>query len=261
MYHLGQYVHDDSQVHRLDPRVKVLSVVALSIMTLKAGLYSAILISAFIVSTGMTARLTVRRFMDSLKPLAPFLAVLFAIHLLLTDGTPLLNVMPGVAVTSEGFRKGILTTWQFAALVAGASILTLTTSPSELISGIERLLRPFGKIGVPSHDIAVMISLALRFVPTLLGEAEKMTKAQLSRGADFSQGNIIRRATAVAALAVPLVLGSFRRAEELARAMEGRGYERGPRTYLRELRLTPSDYRASVLIVVFLAGSHLLNAL
>lgn len=261
MYHFGQYVCSDSPVHRLDPRVKVLSVVALSIITLKASLYSALLISAFIVLMGTTARLTVRRFMDSLKPLVPFLAVLFALHLLLTDGAPLLNVLPGVAVTSEGLRRGILTTWQFAALVAVASILTLTTSPSELISGVERLLRPFGKIGVPSHDIAVMISLALRFVPTLLAEAEKMKKAQLSRGADFSQGNIIRRIKAIAALAVPLVLGSFRRAEELARAMEGRGYERGPRTYLRELRLTPSDYRASVLMVVFLAGSHFLNAL
>lgn len=261
VYHLGQYICNDSPVHRLDPRVKVLSLVALSMMILKAGLCSAILISVFIGFTGMTAQLTARRFMDSIKPLAPFIAALFAIHLLLTDGAPILNVMPGVAVTSEGLCKGILTAWRFAALVTGACILTVTTSPSELISGIERLLRPFGKIGVPSHDIAVMISLALRFAPTILSEAERMKKAQLSRGADFSQGSGARRARAVAALAAPLVLGSCRRAEELARAMEARGYERGPRTYLRELRLTPLDYRASVLMAAFIAGNHFLNAL
>jgi biotin transport system permease protein len=261
MYNLGQYIYGDSPIHRLDPRIKVLSVIALSVMILKANLFNALLITTFIALTGATATLKVRYVADALKPLMPFLFVLFFLHLLFTSGRPIFEVLPGITATAEGLRKGLMTTWQFAALVAGASILTLTTSSSELISGIERLLRPFGRIGIPSHDIAVMISLALRFVPTLLEEAEKVKKAQLSRGADFGRGTVPRRIKAISSLAVPLVAGSFRRAEELAKAMEGRGYERGPRTYLKELRLAPSDYRASAIMIFFLTSLQFLNAL
>ncbi len=258
MYNLGQYLPADSPIHRLDPRIKIMSVVALSVMILRAHGFEPALISLFLAAAAFAGRVKPRHVIDALRPLAFFLCVLFFLHLFFTAGRPLLEIPPGITVTFEGLHRGFLTTWQFAALVTGASILTLTTSPSGLISGLERLLRPFSRLGIPSHDIAVMISLALRFVPTLLEESERVRKAQLARGADFKKGNIIKRLKTVSSLVVPLALGSLRRAEELARAMEGRGYERGPRTYLRELRLEPSDYAAFAVVIVFLTGLRLI---
>lgn len=258
MYNLGQYLSADSPIHRLDPRIKILSVIALSIMILRAHGSEPALISLFLAAAAFAARMKLRHVVDALRPLALFLCILFFLHLFFTAGRPLLEIPPGVTITSEGLYRGLITAWQFAALVTGASILTLTTPPSGLISGLERLLRPFNRLGVPSHDIAVMISLALRFVPTLLEESERVRKAQLARGADFKKGNMIKRFKAVSSLVLPLALGSLRRAEELARAMEGRGYERGPRTYLRELRLAPADYAAFAVVIVFLTGLKLL---
>jgi energy-coupling factor transporter transmembrane protein EcfT len=258
MYNLGQYLPTDSPIHRLDPRIKILSVVALSVMILRTHGFEPALISLFLAAAAFVGRMKPRHVIDALRPLAFFLCILFFLHLFFTAGRPLLKFPPGITVTFEGLHRGLLTTWQFVALVTGASILTLTTSPSRLISGLERLLRPFSCLGIPSHDIAVMISLALRFVPTLLEESERVRKAQLARGIDFKKGNIIKRFKTVSSLIVPLALGSLRRAEELARAMEGRGYERGPRTYLRELRLAPSDYTAFAVVIVFLTGLKLL---
>jgi energy-coupling factor transporter transmembrane protein EcfT len=258
MYNLGQYFPSDSPIHRLDPRIKILSVVALSIMILKARGFEPALISLFLTAAAFKARIKPRHVIDALRPLAFFLCVLFLLHLFFTPGRPLLELPPGITITLEGLNRGLLVAWQFAALVAGASILTLTTSSSGLVSGLERLLRPFNRLGVPSHDIAVMISLALRFVPTLLEESERVRKAQAARGADFKKGNIIKRLKTMSFLVIPLALGSLRRAEELARAMEGRCYERGPRTYLRELRLAPPDYAASAVVIVFLAGLKML---
>ncbi len=259
MYHLGRYLPGSSPVHRMDPRIKILSVLALSIVILKAGGFGAIfLISLFLAASGTAGGMKPRHFAEALRPLVFFLVVLFLMHLFFTPGRPIAAFYPGITVTAEGLNRGILTAWQFAALVAGSSILTMTTSPSELIGGIERLLRPFRRVGVPSHDIAVMISLALRFVPTLLDEAGRIRKAQLARGAAFTGANILHRIKAVATLAVPLTLGSFRRAEELARSMESRGYARGGRTYLRELRLSPGDYAASAVVAAFLAALRFL---
>lgn len=258
MYNLGRYLPSDSPVHRLDPRIKILSVVVLSAMILRARGFEPALLSLFLAAAACAGGVKPRHVVDALRPLAVFLLILFSLHVFFTGGAPLVHIPPGISITREGLLRGLLTTWQFAALVTGASILTLTTPPSGLVSGLERLLRPFNRIGLPSHDIAVMISLALRFVPTLLEELERLRKAQLSRGADFRKGRILQRMKAVSSLVAPLALGSIRRAEELARAMEGRGYERGPRTYLRELRLTPADYAAAAVVIVFLAGVKLL---
>jgi len=257
MYNLGQYLPKESAVHRLDPRIKILSIVVLSVMVLKARGLEPALLSLFLAAAAFAGGVKLRHVIDALRPLAVFLLILFSLHVFLTSGTPLLNIPPGISITREGLQLGILTTWRFAALVTGASILTLTTTPSELVSGLERLLRPFNRIGLPSHDIAVMISLALRFVPTLLDELGRLRKAQLARGAEFSKGSITGRVKASSSLVIPLALGSVRRAEELARAMEARGYERGPRTYLRELRLTPADYAAFAVVIIFLTGLKL----
>jgi energy-coupling factor transporter transmembrane protein EcfT len=148
-----------------------------------------------------------------------------------------------------------MTTWQFTLLILSASILTMTTSPTELVSGIERLLRPLKALRVPSHDIAIMISIALRFVPTFLEEIDRIKEAQMARGADFKSGPFIRRVKSAASLSVPLVLCALRRADELATAMEARGYSRGPRTYMRELSMARSDYVA-VAVMVSMTGLH-----
>ncbi len=254
MYSLGQYLYGCTPVHRLDPRTKIIAVVALSILILRATPREALLICLFLALAGIAARLSLRRFGEALRPLVPFLVLLFRLHLFFTEGHPLVVLFPGIAITQEGLHRGLMTAWQFAALVAGASILTMTTSPSELISGIERLMRPLGRLGVSSHDIATMISLALRFVPTLLEEVEKVRKAQLARGADLGRGGVSRRVRALSALSIPIALGAIRRAEDLARAMEGRGYGRGSRTYMRELRMAPSDYAAVLIVIALFTG-------
>lgn len=256
---LGQYVPGDSPVHRLDPRVKIVATLLASVVILNADNLGCLVVTAFLLAAAALSGLPGRRVAGALRPLAWFFALLFGLHLFFTDGTPILHSLP--AVTWEGLRTGISVTWQFAALVVSAAVLTMTTSPSELVGGLERLLRPLGRIGVPSHDIALMVSVALRFVPTLLEEVERMREAQVARGADFGSGNPVRRLRKAASLVIPLILCTFRRADELALAMEGRGYQRGPRTYLRELKFTRADYAALLAVTAFLAGVEALRHL
>lgn len=250
--YLGQYVPGDSPVHRLDPRVKIVAALLLSIVILNTGALESLAVTAFLMAGTALAGLSGGRIAAALRPLAWFFAALFFLHLFFTEGRPIVAVLP--AVTWEGLWRGTAVTWQFAALVVSAAILTMTTDPSGLVGGFERLLRPFNRIGVPSHDIAVMVSVALRFVPTLLEEAERMKEAQVARGADFGDGGPVRRLRKMASLVIPLILCTFRRADELALAMEGRGYHRGPRTYLHELRFSRADYAALLAVAAFLAG-------
>jgi energy-coupling factor transporter transmembrane protein EcfT len=256
---LGQFVPGDSPVHRLDPRVKILSALLLSIVILNAGLAESIAVTMFLLAAAALSGLSARRITEALKPLAWFFAILFFLHLFFTDGRPIFPASP--AVTYEGLERGLSVTWQFVALVVSAAILTMTTAPSELVGGLEKLLRPFNRIGVPSYDIAIMVSVALRFVPTLLEEVERMKEAQVARGADFASGGLVRRLKKMATLVIPLVLCTFRRADELALAMEGRGYHRGPRTYLRELKFTRVDYAALFAVMAFLIGVEALRFL
>jgi len=252
MISLGQYVPGDTIIHHLDPRVKILAVVLMSPLIIAAPAAGIGLITCFLASILAAARLSLSRTAAALKPVALFITAIFLMHLFLTEGRPLLSLAPlPVQVTWDGLLQGMYVSWQFASLVIAAAILTMTTLPSELVSGIERLLRPLRHVGVPSQDIALMISLALRFVPTLLEEYERLRMAQMARGADFTAGPLARRMRAVALFAIPLLLSAFRRAEELAMAMEARGYHRGPRTTLRELRLGPADMTALGVMILF----------
>ena len=166
---LGQYLPGDTLLHRLDPRVKILSVVALSILIFGATTGEVVLISAFLFAAIRTAGMTPPQAFRALKPVAVFMAMIFSVHFLFTEGEPLVSLAPlPMRITREGILRGIYVTWQFAGLVLAAAILTRTTPPSDLVGGIERLLRPFSRVGVPSQDIAVMISMALRFMPMLL---------------------------------------------------------------------------------------------
>lgn len=257
--HIGQYIPGESMIHRLDPRVKIGSTVALSILILKGGSLNGVLISAFLIALVPLSRLGVSDMTKALRPVLFFFALLFFLHLLSTDGTPI-PPFPSwcVTVTYEGLYRGAMTTWQFILLILSASILTMTTSPTELVSGIERLLRPLNVLGVPSHDLAIMISVALRFVPTFLEEIDRIKAAQMARGANFRTGPFVRRTRAVISLLLPLVLRAFRRADELVLAMEARGYKRGPRTYMKELCMTRADY-AAVLVIVGMTCLHLMG--
>ena len=249
MIRLGQYVPDDTIIHRLDPRVKILSVVALSLLIFAATPVEIALISAFLAAVAGAARMTPARAAGALRPVAVFIAMIFLVHLLFTEGRPLLSFSPlPVRITQEGLFRGIYVTWQFTGLILAAAVLTQSTSPSELVAGIERLIRPLSRVGVPSQDLAVMIAMALRFMPMLLEEYDRLRMAQMARGADFTTGSLAQRTRAVTALAVPLLLSAFRRADELAVAMEARGYRRGPRTTLRELLFSKHDLRAFAVI-------------
>jgi len=260
MIRLGQYLPADTAVHRLDPRVKILSVVALSMMIFAATWPEILLISLFLIAVIRATRMTPVQALGALRPVAVFMAMIFLVHLLFTEGLPILSLTPlPVRITREGLVRGIYVTWQFAGLVLAAAILTRSTSPSDLVGGIERLLRPLSRIGIPSQDLAMMIAMALRFMPMLLEEYDRLRMAQMARGADFTTGSIALRTRAVSSLAVPLLLSAFRRADELAVAMEARGYRRGPRTTLRELAFSRCDLGAFAAMTAFFLANFVLR--
>jgi len=257
MYNLGQYIPRTSLIHSLDPRIKILFVILLSLIILNSGAFTALIITIFLVFLLPASRIHPRQILRSLKPVIPFLLLLFLLHLLLTEGEPIPTFPQWrVTVTYAGLFKGIMVTWQFMLLIISASYLTITTPPTALVNGLERLLRPFRIVGVPSHDVAVMVSVALRFVPTFLEEIRNIREAQMSRGADLKTGSIYRRIRYIVSMLIPLIGNAFRRADELATAMESRGYAGGPRTYMHDLRLTVRDYGA-IAVMLLISGSCL----
>lgn len=251
MVHLGHYISRRSFIHGLDPRIKILCVILLSFVILKAEILSSALCTGFFLALIPVSQISPKTFLYSLRSVLPFLLLLFLLHLFVTKGTPI-PPFPAwcVTVTFEGLSIGILVTWRFALLILGASFLTMTTPPSELVSGLERLLRPLRFMGLPSHDVAIMVSMALRFVPTILEEIRLIKEAQMARCASFSTGGMVKRTGSLVALLIPLLTGAFRRANELTAAMEGRGYSGGPRTTMRELRLATRDYGALAAVIL-----------
>lgn len=254
MIHIGQYIAGDSFTHRLDPRVKTIAAIIMSILIFRADWFDVYLISLFFLTIMALSRLRAASILHAIKPMALFAGLLFLLHLFFTDGTALL-ALPRLhlKITTEGLFRGAFVAWQFFALVLSGAILTMTTPPSEMISGLEKLLRPLKYLGVPTQDIAVMVSVALRFVPTLLEEFDRIRAAQMARGADITTGPVLQRVKAAAAMTLPLMMSALRRAEDLAEAMEARGYHNGPRTTLRVLRISGPDYAALSGLAIFVA--------
>lgn len=249
---IGQYFPGTSIVHKLDPRVKII-VVAFFIASLffVTSFLPYIFIVAFISSIISVAKLPVKFILKGLKPLMFIIIITFAINLFMTRGEVLVEIGP-LAITKEGLRQSVFMALRLIFLITGTSLLTLTTSPIALTDGIERLLSPFKKVGLPAHELAMMMTIALRFIPTLLEETDKIMKAQMARGADFESGNILRRARNLVPLLVPLFINAFRRADELATAMEARCYRGGDgRTRLNELQFASRDYIALASMTVF----------
>ncbi|MDR3592175.1 MAG: energy-coupling factor transporter transmembrane component T [Negativicutes bacterium] len=251
---LGQYFPGSSFVHRLDPRTKLLGTLIFIGSIFLAESYPAYgVLCLYAVLAIATARIPPRMVFRSLRPLWVIIVLTMLIHLFSTPGTVLYRVGP-LTITAEGIRQGALMTFRLVFLIVMSSLLTFTTSPIVLTDGIERLLKPFRRIGLPAHELAMMMTIALRFIPTLLEETDRIMKAQMARGADFAQGNILRRAKSMVPLLVPLFISAFRRADELAVAMEARCYRGGEnRTRMKELHFSPRDLAAAAAILALTA--------
>ncbi len=239
---IGQYFPGDSLVHKLDPRIKII-IIGLFIASLFFidSFFPYIFIVFFIGSVIKIAKLPLKFIIKGIKPLVFIILITLAINVFMTKGEFLFNIGP-LTVTKEGLSIAVFMALRLIFLITGTSLLTLTTSPIALTDGIEKLLNPFRKLGLPAHELAMMMTIALRFIPTLLEETDKIMKAQMARGADFESGNILNRAKNLVPLLVPLFINAFRRADELATAMEARCYRGGEnRTRLNELRLKKID--------------------
>ncbi len=252
---VGQYLPGESVIHRLDPRTKIaivsVYVLALFIINNPWGYVAAVVFA--VVALALSA-VPLRYMLDGIKPILVLILLTLTLNVFMTPGTPIWR-FGRVVATREGLITGGFLAFRLILLIAVTSLLTLTTSPVALTDGLERLLKPFARLGLPAHELAMMMTIALRFIPTLLEEAEKIMKAQMARGTDFESGNLVRRTKALIPLLVPLFISSFRRADELAMAMEARGYHGGAgRTRFRQLRVGPADYVAGAVTAVFVAG-------
>ena len=251
---LGQYFPGNSWVHRLDPRIKIIAtllfLIELFIVDNFIGFgIAAVCLGAVIAVSGVPVGYILR----GLRPILMILIFTFALNIFMVNGRVLWQ-WKFLHITAEGLELAVFMAIRLILLLMGSSMLTLCTRPLALTDGIERLLSPFRKIGLPAHDIAMMMTIALRFIPTLLEEADKIMKAQQARGADFESGNIIRRAKSLIPILVPLFVSAFRIAQDLALAMEARCYRGGEnRTRMNGMKFAKRDYAAIVMMVAFLA--------
>ncbi len=255
---IGQYIPGDSFVHKLDPRTKILiSFIFIASLFIVDKFWGYIFIIAFLGATVLISKLQFKYLYKGLKPVFLLIAITAALNIFMIKGTEdtLIWHWKLLYIYKEGIRTAIFMALRLILLIMGTSVLTLTTSPIELTDGIESLLKPFKKIGVPAHELAMMMTIALRFIPTLIDETDKIMKAQKARGADFESGNIIQKAKSLIPLLIPLFISSFRRADELAMAMEARCYRGGDgRTRMKILKYSKNDFisfgMAGVLLVL-----------
>ncbi|MBN1778149.1 MAG: energy-coupling factor transporter transmembrane protein EcfT [Clostridiales bacterium] len=245
---LGQYMPGNTVVHRLDPRAKILLTIVYIAMVFTVGSPLFYVIpAAYVFLTARLAGLKFRQLLKSIKPLRILLILTFILNVFFSGGETVLLQWKFITISQEGLLLAVHFSLRLVFLVLGTSVLTLTTSPVALSDGIEILLTPLKKVRFPVHELAMMMTIALRFIPTLIEETDKIMKAQKARGADFESGNLIARAKAMTPLLVPLFVSAFRRAGELAMAMEARCYHGGEgRTRLRVLQFTREDGRAFI---------------
>lgn len=250
---LGQYYPEQSVIHRLDARTKILGtllyIIEIFLVNSFAGFGMVILALGVLIGI---SRVPVRFIFKGLKAVVFIILLTFVLNLFMFDGTVLWH-WKFLTITYEGLYRSCFMALRLILLIIGTSMLTLTTKPMELTDGLEKLLKPFNRFGLPSHEIALMMSIALRFIPTLLEETDKIMKAQQARGADFESGNLIQRVKNMIPILIPLFVGSFRIAQDLALAMEARCYHGGVgRTRMKEIVFSRRDGVAGVLLAVFL---------
>lgn len=250
---LGQYYPEQSVIHRLDARTKILGtllyIIEIFLVNSFAGFGLVILALGVLIGI---SKVPVRFIFRGLKAVVFIILLTFLLNLFMFDGTVLWH-WKFLTITYEGLYRSCFMALRLILLIIGTSMLTLTTKPMELTDGLEKLLKPFNRFGLPSHEIALMMSIALRFIPTLLEETDKIMKAQQARGADFESGNLIQRVKNMIPILIPLFVGSFRIAQDLALAMEARCYHGGVgRTRMKEIVFSRRDGVAGVLLAVFL---------
>lgn len=249
---IGQHYPVESIVHNLDPRNKIimsfLFIISLFLIN-EASTY--ILVIAFLTLAIGLSKVPFKFVIKGLRPILMIIVITFIINVIMTPGKVIFELW-FIKITEEGLKQAGFMAIRLTFLIMGTSLLTLTTSPIILTDGIESLLKPFKRFGLPAHELAMMMTIALRFIPTLMEETEKIMKAQKSRGADFESGNIMSRAKNLVPLLVPLFISAFRRADDLAMAMEARCYRGGEnRTRMRQLKITITDYISILIFAVY----------
>jgi energy-coupling factor transport system permease protein len=252
---IGQYYPKDSIIHKLDPRTKLVGtlVYIISLFIFKNFL-GYLIVTLFLAGVIKASKVPFRFMIKGLKAIIMLLMITVLFNLFLTQGETLVQFWI-FRITKEGLRISVFMAVRLIYLIIGSSMMTLTTTPNQLTDGLESLLGPLKKIKVPVHEIAMMMSIALRFIPILLEETDKIMKAQIARGADFESGNIIKKAKSLVPLLVPLFISAFRRANDLAMAMEARCYSGGEgRTKMKPLLYQMNDYRSYVVFIVYIAA-------
>ena len=250
---IGQYYPSDSKLHRLDPRVKIVcTLLYLISLFLIQNIYGYLVATVFLISVIHISKVPFRYIVKGLKPLIMLLMITVVFNLFLTKTGKILFEFWILQITEDGLRTALFMAIRLVYLILGSSLMTFTTTPNALTDGIEKLLWPLQKIKFPVHEIAMMMSIALRFIPILLEETDKIMKAQIARGADLENGNIFRRAKAMIPILVPLFVSAFRRATDLAMAMEARCYQGGfGRTKMKPLVYRTKDYVAYAITVFY----------
>ena len=258
---IGQFYPAPSVIHDLDARLKITATFAYIISLFVTNTLWAYLFFAVVLGIIIGLSYVPPKFMfKGLKAIIVIIIVTAFLNVFAFRGGTVLAELGWFAVTTEGLLMAVKMCMRLVLLIVGASILTLTTSPIQLTDAIERMLRPFRRIGVPAHEIAMMMTIALRFIPTLLDETDKIMKAQQARGADFETGNFMQRAKSLIPILVPLFVSAFRRADELAMAMEARCYDGGEgRTRMKEMKLAGRDYSAIAFLVTYCVAVALLK--
>ena len=240
---IGQYYPAQSPIHRLDPRVKIVcTLIFLVSLFVQNSVLGYALAFVFLACMIHVSKVPAKFIGKGLKPIVILLLFTVAMNLFLTRGGAVLFHWGIITITETGLRTSVFMAVRLVLLVAGSSLMTFTTTPNGLTDGLEKLLHPLNRIHVPVHEISMMMSIALRFIPILLEETDKIMKAQMARGADFESGNIIQRAKAMIPILVPLFVSAFRRANDLAMAMEARCYHGGEgRTKMKPLKYHYQD--------------------
>lgn len=258
---IGQYFPGKSPIHRMDSRMKIVLTLVFIVMLFVADSMWGLLVGiGFTAFTYAVSKIPAKMILKSLKPIVPIIIFTAILNLFfIRTGNVLLHA-GFVKITDNGVNTAVFMIVRIICLIVGTSLLTYTTSPIDLTDAIERLLSPLKKIKVPVHELAMMMTIALRFIPTLIEETDKIMSAQKARGADMETGSLIQRAKALIPVLIPLFVSSFRRAEELALAMECRCYHGGEgRTRMKQLKTSAVDYLALAVTAAFFAGVIVIN--
>ena len=258
---IGQYYPAKSILHRLDPRVKLVSTLLYLISLFLFRSISGYLVATlFLVCIIRMSKVPLSYIVKGLKPIIMLLLITVLFNLFLTRDGDVLAHFWIFTITEGGLVTAVFMAVRLIYLIIGSSLMTFTTTPGELTDGLEDLLKPLNRIKVPVHEVAMMMSIALRFIPILLEETDKIMKAQIARGADFESGNLIQKAKNMIPLLVPLFISAFRRADDLAMAMEARCYHGGDqRTQMKPLIYERKDYVAYAIVIIYLAADILIR--